>query len=1674
MDTSLDSAVPSRLQTPPSSGVKQLPPAETRPQELPFEELTWENFEKLCFRLARLEENVEYCRLYGKPGQEQEGIDLYARRESEEKYTVYQCKREKKFGTAQIKQAVSKFLDGDNWPRKTRTFVLCTSESMKSKDLSDELEAQYEVLKKEGISLLSWDRDELSAKLKELPKLIDDFFSRAWVEAFCGKEQADALGTRLDAGQVAEFRAKLGVFYRRVFNTHDPGLPVVTLGESNSLALEDRYVVPDVYDWRPVSTGPLEEAPRVQRPSQALSGEFEPEGLLNDAVGPDLNDQRRSEPSRSSVSVRNRRTAENWLMEAPRNVVLGEPGSGKSSLLRFLAIDLLSESPKLSSLAEKWGEFLPVWVPFALWTKMISPPGDPTCSLRQVLFKWLESWDEERLWPLLEQALEDERVLLLVDGLDEWATEAAAKAALERLQVFVDQRNVPAVLVSRPHGFAQLGMQAEGWQLGKISDFSAEQQELLVRIWFTHRLKSLYRQNLLQVDEEAEQKAGTETQEFLAQLERSEDLRELARTPLLLCLLIYLRLHHASLPQSRFEAYETLVKHLILEHPERRRRAASLTEELLPELSNDEVRDVLANLAYRLQASAAEGMIARKEALSVTKEYLRDGVLGLGLERSDARRLSREIVDVSESETGLIVKKSSDTIGFFHRAFQEYLAAWHLSRRPFDEQLSIVEERCSDPQWREVILGTLYLTKRAEEANRFAEHLRRKTLSKVEQHYVNSLLAEVAFGDFNCTPALARDIARETFERIELGPWMPHRRDLLQHVLEGLRSTKVREAVKAKLRNWFPYREPYTSSLFRVIGTWPLTPEAVECLWKGIHDEEPSNQRAAARALAALASGDAEVGDQLAVLARSAIEPKVRAMAIEALLKGWEDHAQLDSILDDARASVSPELRSIAILGKIMRNKQTSEDLEELMRLGTWDSAISYYWKDDVGYALVNGWASSPEVKAACFRSLGQERQNRRDMRSENWQPRRDRQQLESSIALRVLLEGFPQDDDVARYCAEELLEEKYPFLSSDRLTSFDLLSRNFKDHPLVVEAVEEWIPKQDFWDPEVSRAALVGRTSPAKAKLLSRLSTSGTPHWAASALLEGWGMGDREVAPALTELANGPADRASRIGYLMPQIVEDEGQCWQRLVELLIDPECMRVDFVMQGLVQLGEEGLTPEVVDAMLRLPAAYEYTMRGEFGREAISLLIANYPSDPRVRSLAERELTQRAGSYAAVARGFGNDPEIRQNILDIATPFPAQLREMIATRLGTGIGEESFAISLLELYDYDTDAIVKTQASTSYHKRLRASNQDVEPAISCLSERIVARGPDLEERRQAAFCGLAELDRLDVMVEAKEDATIDGPWSISVRGLEPNVPLIKCILANWDHIRNTLGEEFFTKLRDQPSDELSMWEQLCPFIDEFPSAQEEALRFLESRIERTAGPNVLHFLGRMRPRSRLLLSYCFETLHIGDDQADCSGSEDALAAAELLGSHFGSDNNVLARIASGQHTERIQEKDVLALCEGWPESEELEQLFNLVRHQNPPLSYTAYFQLITRKSPSEVVFGAVTGVLANFNRYLSRHPQLVTHSVLRRLRNDEDLEFMLSNRLQDEPSLSEVASIPRLISAARGLPPGLRKWCSEEADAQLNGAKSPEIGIDLLSGERRPIAHSLLDALNQDWA
>jgi hypothetical protein len=86
------------------------------------------------------------------------------------------------------------------------------------------------------------------------------------------------------------------------------------------------------------------------------------------------------------------------------------------------------------------------------------------------------------------------------------------------------------------------------------------------------------------------------------------------------------------------------------------------------------------------------------------------------------------------------------------------------------------------------------------------------------------------------------------------------------------------------------------------------------------------------------------------------------------------------------------------------------------------------------------------------------------------------------------------------------------------------------------------------------------------------------------------------------------------------------------------------------------------------------------------------------------------------------------------------------------------------------------------------------------------------------------------------------------------------------------------------------------------------------------------------------------------------------------------------------------------------------------------------------------------------------------------IVERIRSEEGLAPHLIRLLKTSPSGSARASLPRLLAFANQKSDDLRAYCEAEFAKQMDRSALPEFGLDVVAGEFRPVAHSLLDALS----
>jgi len=180
-------ATPTRTPDPPIAS----------PQRLPIDQLDSRMAERLVAEVAMRVEGLPHVRIYGRSGQGQGGLDLYAGPVGQR--TVYQVKREVRLSATMLRNYVREYAGpsrrpdgtiGDAQPNPRRKieatrYVLAASACIEDTAVEDELDRlQSEYAGDLDIEL--WDGHELSRMLRDRGPLVAGIFGPDWARVFSG------------------------------------------------------------------------------------------------------------------------------------------------------------------------------------------------------------------------------------------------------------------------------------------------------------------------------------------------------------------------------------------------------------------------------------------------------------------------------------------------------------------------------------------------------------------------------------------------------------------------------------------------------------------------------------------------------------------------------------------------------------------------------------------------------------------------------------------------------------------------------------------------------------------------------------------------------------------------------------------------------------------------------------------------------------------------------------------------------------------------------------------------------------------------------------------------------------------------------------------------------------------------------------------------------------------------------------------------------------------------------------------------------------------------------------------------------------------------------------------------------------------------------------------------
>ena len=362
-----------------------------------------------------------------------------------------------------------------------------------------------------------------------------------------------------------------------------------------------------------------------------------------------------------------------------RMVILGDPGSGKSTFLKRIAYGLCNSrlGIEAATTAQTLGledEPFPLLIRISELAEHVSGclgrQGAPsTKSSPAWLAHFLGARNEEGGIGLdqayFQQVLTEGPAQVLLDGLDETPTraerECIADLVTEAAKCFEECQ---FVVTTRPRAFVGRAILPDFAQV-RIDPLNDGAIEGFLRQW----CRALFGAS--------ERQAEKHRAELLDALRSRLEIRRMARNPVMLTALAVVHWHEKRLPEQRSDLYDSIITWL---SRARERRAGRLPAETcvkrLWELA----------LAMQDHPDGRQVQVSRRWAAEkLEKVWPKDR------EESQQRRIERveQFLREEELDSGIVVARGDD-IRFWHLTFQEFLAARAIAARSERDQREIL------------------------------------------------------------------------------------------------------------------------------------------------------------------------------------------------------------------------------------------------------------------------------------------------------------------------------------------------------------------------------------------------------------------------------------------------------------------------------------------------------------------------------------------------------------------------------------------------------------------------------------------------------------------------------------------------------------------------------------------------------------------------------------------------------------------------------------------------------------------------------------------------------------------------------------------------------------------------------------------------------------------------
>src|SRR5581483_1999879 len=397
-----------------------------------------------------------------------------------------------------------------------------------------------------------------------------------------------------------------------------------------------------------------------------------------------------SKKQRTSISVTD--IFKYMNRESPVAVILGAPGSGKSTTLRWLSLHMaraaLSSAyqfPRGDDADDDFEESdeeyyyydslrrIPILLKIGDYAKQLVNTAD--LSVEQFFTKQLA--EAFQIVPAIAPRLLDEikrgRGLILFDGLDEVASDSLRRQVAQNIDTFISAYSRSRqgtwnmfLVTSRIVGYESSTFSRCAHYT--LLDFEDEQIKRFLARWCpaVERYQAMFAQNMKpltpQQEAHVKQQGNDQYNQLLRAIFNNPSIKRLAVNPLMLTILALIQRSGKTLPHRRIELYQIVTRTLLDNwNKESGRRVFPVEEVVLAE-------QLLGNLAYQLHST--DPILTEQEVKVIAHRTMTEfyGYPPDYIKESDVTAF----IEILRSSSGLFVETGQGLFNFMHRTFQEY------------------------------------------------------------------------------------------------------------------------------------------------------------------------------------------------------------------------------------------------------------------------------------------------------------------------------------------------------------------------------------------------------------------------------------------------------------------------------------------------------------------------------------------------------------------------------------------------------------------------------------------------------------------------------------------------------------------------------------------------------------------------------------------------------------------------------------------------------------------------------------------------------------------------------------------------------------------------------------------------------------------------------------------